>query len=59
MLCTYLHELAGEFSAFYAADRVMVDEPDVRARRLLLASRTLLVLETGLGLLGLETVDRM
>ncbi len=58
-LCSYLYELAGEFSAFYAADRVMVDEPEVRARRVLLASRTLLVLETGLGLLGLETLDRM
>jgi arginyl-tRNA synthetase len=58
-LGTYLHELAGEFSTFYGADRVMVDEPAVRARRLLLCTRTLRVLETGLHLLGLETVERM
>ncbi len=58
-LCTYLHELAGEFSAFYNADRVMVDEPPVRARRLLLCARTLRVLETGLHTLGLETLERM
>jgi arginyl-tRNA synthetase len=58
-LCTYLHELAGEFSTFYNADRVMVDEPPVRARRLLLCARTLRVLETGLHLLGLETLERM
>ena len=58
-LSLYLYELAGEFSAFYAADKVAVDEPDVRARRLALCARTLLFLETGLGLLGLRTVTRM
>jgi arginyl-tRNA synthetase len=55
----YLHELAGEFSAFYAADKVAVEDSAVRARRLLLCARTLLVLETGLDLLGLRTVNRM
>src|SRR5262249_40043753 len=45
-LCLYLFELAGEFSTFYAADRVIVDEAPVRARRLLLCHRTLVVLET-------------
>jgi arginyl-tRNA synthetase len=55
----YLYELAGEFSAFYAADKVAVEDPAVRARRLLLCARTLLILETGLELLGLRTVNRM
>ncbi|MBS0663191.1 MAG: arginine--tRNA ligase [Verrucomicrobia bacterium] len=58
-LCLYLYELAGEFSGFYAADKVAVDDPAVRARRLLLCARTLLVMETGLGLLGLRTLTRM
>ena len=58
-LCLYLYELAGEFSAFYTADKVLVDDPAIRARRLLLCARTLLVLETGLHLLGLRTLDRM
>jgi arginyl-tRNA synthetase len=58
-LCTYLYELAGEFSSFYTADKVLVDEPAVRGRRLLLCARTLLVLETGLGLLGLRPLQRM
>lgn len=58
-LSLYLYELSGEFSAFYAADKVAVDDPAVRARRLLLCARTLLVLETGLGLLGLRTLTRM
>jgi arginyl-tRNA synthetase len=54
-LSLYLYELAGEFSAFYAADKVIVDDPAVRARRLLLCHRTLIELETGLHLLGLRT----
>ena len=58
-LCLYLYELAGEFSAFYAADKVAVEEAPVRARRLLLCGRTLVTLETGLHVLGLRTVTRM
>ncbi len=59
MLCTYLYELAGEFSSFYNADKVAVDEPEVRAKRLLLCHRTLVTLETGLELLGIRTLERM
>ncbi|MBP6507817.1 MAG: arginine--tRNA ligase [Opitutaceae bacterium] len=55
----YLYELASDFSTFYAADKVIVDDPAMRARRLLLCSRTLLVLETGLQLLGVRTLQRM
>jgi arginyl-tRNA synthetase len=58
-LCLYLYELASEFSAFYAADKVAVEDPAIRARRLLLCARTLLTLETGLSLLGLRTLERM
>ena len=58
-LCLYLYELAGAYSAFYAADKVIVDDPAVRARRLLLCHRALIVLETGLHLLGLRTLERM
>lgn len=55
----YLYELAGDYSSFNNADKVLVDEPAVRARRLLLCARTLLCLETGLHLLGLRTLTRM
>ncbi len=58
-LCSYLYELAGVFSTFYNADRVIVDESPVRARRLILCARTLCILETGLHLLGLKTLERM
>lgn len=55
----YLYELAGAFSSFYNANRVIVDEPEIRARRLLLCRRTLMVLQTGLHLLTLKTLDQM
>ncbi|MFM1852605.1 MAG: hypothetical protein RIS54_2289 [Verrucomicrobiota bacterium] len=58
-LCTYLYELAGTFSSFYAAEKVLVEKAPVRALRLLLCARTLLFLETGLNLLGLRTLTRM
>lgn len=59
ILGTYLFELSGSFSTFYNANKVIVDEEDVRNRRLLLCSRTLQILETGLHLLGLETLEKM
>lgn len=58
-LCTYLYELAGTYSTFYTADKVMVDEPAVKARRLLLCARTRTILITGLELLGIEALERM
>lgn len=59
MLCTYLYELSGAFSSFYNADKVNVDDEPVRARRLLLCVRTLTVMECGLALLGIPTLERM
>ena len=58
-LCTYLHELASAYGAFYAADSVLVDDPAVKARRLMLCARTAAIMETGLRLLGIEPLERM
>ena len=58
-LCTYLYELAETFSTFYNHDRVLGGPPDEEERRLALCARTLLLLETGLHALGLETLERM
>ena len=55
----YLFELAGDYSSFNSADKVLVDDPALRARRLMLCARTLVTLETGLHLLGLRTLTRM
>jgi len=59
LLSQFLFELAGEFSAFYSADKVAVADPATRARRLRICARTLLMLETGLNLLSLRTLKRM
>lgn len=58
-LCTYLYELAGSYSSFYNADKVMVDDPAIRARRLLLCARARSTLITGLQLLGIQPLERM
>ena len=59
-LCTYLFELAQEFSAFYEACPVMRAETDaLRTSRLALCDLTARVLERGLSLLGIEAPDRM
>ncbi len=59
ILCSYLFELAGLFSTFYNADRVITDDPAVRSRRLLLCASTLRTLETGLHILSIPTLQRM
>ncbi|MFP6854312.1 MAG: DALR anticodon-binding domain-containing protein, partial [Opitutales bacterium] len=58
-LCSYLYDLAGDFASFYSQDKVAVDDSEIRARRLLLCSRTLTALETGLALLGIPTLAKM
>lgn len=58
-ISNFIYELAGKFSSFYNANKVIVDDLAVRARRLLLCSRTLQLLQTGLHLLGLETLEKM
>ncbi len=58
-LCTYLYELATEFSSFYNQDKVMDEQEDTQALRILLCECTLGFLETGLHLLGIETLEEM
>ena len=58
-LCSYLYELAGAFSTFYNANKVIVDDEGQMQRRLMLCARTLRVLETGLRLLGIEPLEKM
>jgi arginyl-tRNA synthetase len=59
VLCQYLFELSGTFSTFYSANRVLTEETTTQTRRLFLCARTLLVLKTGLHILGLRTLERM
>ncbi|MDR2372200.1 MAG: arginine--tRNA ligase [Puniceicoccales bacterium] len=58
-LCTYLFELASEFSTFYNANRIIGEATDVFEKRLLLCQFTLHVLATGLYLLGIQKLEQM
>lgn len=60
-LATYLHELAGNLMTFYEACPILKDgiTDDVRESRLLLIDKTADTLKTGLGLLGIEVMERM
>lgn len=61
VLCTYLYELASQFMSFYEACPILKADvqPDVRDSRLQLAELTGKVLQKGLDLLGIETLERM
>lgn len=58
-LCTYLIEVAQSFSSFYEHCPVLKAGEPTRTGRLALCRLTLRVLETGLGLLGIEAPERM
>ncbi len=59
-LCTYLYELASTYTAFYEACPVLrAPDEATRTSRLALCLLTALVLECGLGLLGIDAPDRM
>lgn len=55
----YLFELAQNFNTFYHACPVMQEEGDIRNFRVALISCVLTVMERGLYLLGIETVEEM
>jgi arginyl-tRNA synthetase len=58
-LCTYLYELAGAYHHFYENCPVLKANREFKLSRLRLCQMTAHVLSTGLGLLGIETVEEM
>ncbi|MFA0068707.1 arginine--tRNA ligase, partial [Vibrio breoganii] len=60
IMCSYLFELAGQFSSFYEACPILVAEDEaVKQSRLQLAALTAKTIKQGLSLLGIETLERM
>jgi arginyl-tRNA synthetase len=58
-ITTYLTELAGEFNSFYATGKI-IDEADASSPyRLALTESFLLVMTSGLNLLGISVPERM
>ncbi len=58
-LANYLYELADTYHSFYEACPVLRSEGAVRETRLLLCDTTSRILKAGLGLLGIQTTERM
>ncbi|MDP9387447.1 MAG: arginine--tRNA ligase [Actinomycetota bacterium] len=59
-LCTYLFDLASDFTSFYEQCPVLrAGSPELRASRLALCDLTARALSLGLGLLGIEAPERM
>ncbi len=59
-LCTFVYELSTTFTAFYEACPVLrAETPQLRASRLALCDLSARMLAQGLGLLGIETPDRL
>lgn len=55
----YLRDLASEFHSFYNADRVLVDDEEIRLARLALLFATKQVIANGLGILGVSAPNKM
>ena len=58
-LAFYLRDLASEFHTFYNADRVLVDDEEIRLARLALLFATKQVIANGLGILGVSAPNKM
>jgi arginyl-tRNA synthetase len=59
LISNYVYTLSSQFSLFYNACPVLRADEDVRKARLVLIECTKRVLERGLGLLGIEVLERM
>ena len=55
----YLFDLTQKFNHYYHLTPILKSEPGVREARLALSKATLQVIENGLYLLGIKTVDKM
>ena len=59
ILSRYLIDLAGNFSSFYNANKIITDEKELQDARLYLTNAVGTILKTGAGLLGILMPDRM
>jgi len=55
----YLRSLAAEFHSYYNAERILVDDEQVRAARLALCAAVRQVLANGLAMLGVSAPEKM
>jgi len=58
-IANYLHHMSAEFHKFYAKCRVITDDNDISTARLNLIAAVKIVLDNGLGVLGIRAPERM
>jgi arginyl-tRNA synthetase len=58
-LAFWLRDCAADFHAWYNAERVLVDDEELKLARLRLADATRQIIANGLGLLGVSAPERM
>jgi arginyl-tRNA synthetase len=59
MIAFYLKDLAGEFHAWYNAERMLVDDENLRDARVALAASVRQVIRNGLAILGVSAPESM
>ncbi len=55
----YLREVAAAFHGYYAAERILVEDPELRCARTALCAATAQVLKNGLALMGVSAPETM
>lgn len=59
LITRHLTEIAKNFNKFYNACQINVEDEKIKEERLALSYATSIVIKTGLGLLGIKTVEQM
>ncbi|MBN2016371.1 arginine--tRNA ligase [Candidatus Dojkabacteria bacterium] len=59
LLCSYLFDLAQKFNLFYKKHKVLKAKNEERKARLAITAATAQVIKNGLGLLGIEALEKM
>jgi arginyl-tRNA synthetase len=55
----YLRDLSGAYHSYYDAEKVLVDDQELRQARVSLLAATAQVIRNGLGLLGVSAPENM
>ena len=58
-IATYLHDLAGQFHRYYAKERIVTEDKNITAARLVLVKCIKIVIYNGLVILGINAPERM
>ena len=58
-ICQYVYQLAGALHSYYNDEKIITDNPEELNEKLTLLKAVQIVLKDALGLIGVNTVERM